>query len=179
MDIDNTHFAGADRGDGFVEGGREPARIVDRADADPALSAGHRGEVDVGIADRLADPAVFGRPAALARDPLLVQLVIEERAVVGEHDQQRDAVAHRRPQRGDAHQEIAVAEHRDRQALAVAQRQSRADRHARPRSDAAAAIGAEKVERVPEIPQMLAPAERQPDHRCRRVGQRRLQRRRQ
>jgi len=97
--------------------------------------------------------------------------------VVGERDQEGNVVAHRGPQRGDPHQEIAVAEHRDRQPIAVAQSQSRTDGHARPRSNAAATIGAEKVERVPEVPQMLAPAERQSDHRHRRAGQRLLQRR--
>src|ERR1700726_1505372 len=93
VDVDDAYFARADRGNGFVEGRQKTARIVDRADAGAALSAGHRGEVDVGITDRLADPAVFDWPAALTGDPLLVQLVIEERAVVREHDEQRDAIA--------------------------------------------------------------------------------------
>ena len=96
-----------------------------------------------GSRDALADPAVLDRPVAHARDALLVHFVVVERAVVGDDDQQRDAVVRRGPERGDAHQEIAVAADRDRQPPAAFERQRRADRDAGPAADAAAAVGAE------------------------------------
>ena len=65
-----------------------------------ALRARQPGNVDVGIGDALADPLVLDRPAAHARDALLVHLVVVEGAVVGDDDQQRNAVVHGRPERG-------------------------------------------------------------------------------
>ena len=55
------------------------------------------------------------------------------------------------PQRGDAHQVIAVAQHRDRQAIAAAHRERRADRHAGAGADAAAAVEADVVQRMLEV----------------------------
>ena len=81
-----------------------------------------------------------------------MQFVVEEGAVVGDHDQQRDVVMRRGPQRGDAHQEIAVAADRDRQPAGAFERQRRADRNAGAAADAAAAVGAEIVERMAERP---------------------------
>ena len=70
---------------------------------------------------------------------------------------------HGGPQRGQPHQVIAVAEHRDGQPLAAAQRQRGADRHARPGADAAAAVEADVVERMLEAAAFAGPAERQAD----------------
>ena len=69
------------------------------------------------------------------------------------------------PERGQAHQIVAVAEHGDRQPIApgVAQRERRAHRHARPRADAAAAVEADVIVRMREAAMLTWPAERQPD----------------
>jgi hypothetical protein len=67
---------------------------------------------------------------------------------------------HRGPQRGDAHQEIAVAADRDRQPPGALERQRRADRNAGAAADAAAAVGADIVERMAERPVRL-PGQRQ------------------
>ena len=79
-------------------------------------------------------------PIAHAGHSFLMQFVVEERAVVGDHDQERNAVMCRRPQRGDAHQEIAIAADRDRQTAAAFERQRCADRNTGPAADAAAAV---------------------------------------
>ena len=55
------------------------------------------GEVDIRFGNPLADPAVFDRTIAHAGDPLLMQFVVEEGAIVGDDDQQRNAVMHRGP----------------------------------------------------------------------------------
>ena len=96
-------------------------------------------------------------PVAHAGDALLVQFVVEERAIVGDHDQQRNAVMRRRPERGHAHQEIAVAADRDRHAAGALQRQRGADGNAGTAADAAAAVGAEIVERMAERPTGAVP----------------------
>jgi hypothetical protein len=57
-----------------------------------------------------------------------VRFVIEERAVVGDDDEERQAVPDRRPERGRSHKKIAVAQYRDRQAPAVGKSKGRADR---------------------------------------------------
>ena len=118
-------------------------------------------EVDVGIADALADPLVLDRPVAHARDALLVHFVVVERAIVGDHDQQRNAVMRRRPERGRAHQEIAVAADADRHAAGAVQRQRRADRDAGAGAEPAAAVRAEKIERMAERPPRAVPRQRQ------------------
>ena len=103
----------------------------------------------------------------IARDALLVHLVVVERAVVGHDDQQRNAVMHRGPERGHAHQEIAVAaDRRSAMRPVPLQRERRADRDAGTGADAAAAVGAEEVERMAERPARAVPRQRQ-------VGERR------
>ena len=135
----------------------EIAGLGDRTEADGALGAAHGGEIDFGIGHALADPFVLDRPVARARHPLLVQLVVIERAIVGEHEQERDFVMHRRPHRGDAHQKIAVAADRDRQPAGAFERQRRADRNARAAADAAAAVGADIIERMTERDPAVVP----------------------
>ena len=134
---------------------------LDRAEAFRALRRSHGGDVDVRLGDSLADPAVLDRAVAHARDALLMQFVIEERAVVGDHEQERDLVVHRGPDRGDAHQEVAVAADRDRHAAGPFQRQRRADRDAGSAADAAAAIGTEVIERMAKRDAGAVPRQRQ------------------
>ena len=111
-----------------------------------ALRACHASKIDVRFGDALADPPIFDRAIAHARHALLMQFVIEERSIIGDHDQQRNAVVRRGPQRGDAHQEVAVATDGDRQPAAVFKRQRSANRNARAAADASATIGTEIVE---------------------------------
>src|SRR5579862_3396776 len=102
-DIDDGDIAGIDFGDGLFQCRREVGRLGDRAKADGALGAAHGGEIDFRFRHALADPLVLDRAVAHARHPLLMQFVVIERAVVGEHEQERDLVMHRGPHRGDAH----------------------------------------------------------------------------
>ena len=67
----------------------------------------------------------------------------------------------RRPERGDAHEIIAVAADRDRQPAGALERQRRADRDAGAAADAAAAVAAEIVERMAERPPGAVPGQRQ------------------
>src|ERR1700730_17299581 len=129
--IDDGALAGVDFGDRLLQRHREIGLLGDRAEADGALGAAHGGEIDFGLRHALADPLVLDRAVAHARHPLLVQLVVIERAIVGEHEQQRDFVMHRGPHRGDAHQKVAVAADRDRQTAGAPRWPRRAARNAR------------------------------------------------
>src|ERR1700693_2791176 len=122
-DIDDGDVAGIDFGDRLLQRRREIGRLGDRAESDGALGTAPGGGVGLGLRHALADPLVLDRAVAHARHPLLVQFVVIERAIVGEHEQQRDLVMHRRPHRRDTHQEIAVAADRDRQATGALERQ--------------------------------------------------------
>src|SRR5262249_15606925 len=73
----------------------------------------------------------------------------------------RDAVVCGRPQRGDAHEVIAIAEERDRDPARPLKRERGADRDAGARTDAGAAITAEVVERMAKIPRLARPTGRQ------------------
>src|SRR6476659_7860069 len=77
-DIDDGDIAGFDRGDCLLEGRDQIVLLEDRAEALRALRARKRSNVDVGLGDALADPAILRRPRADAGDALLMQLVIEE-----------------------------------------------------------------------------------------------------
>src|SRR5579862_6874752 len=112
-DIDHGDAAGIDFGDRLLQGCCKINRLGDRAEADGALGAAHGGEVDLRLRHALADPLVLDRTVAHARHALLVQLVVIERAVVGEHEEERDLVMHGRPYCRAAHQEVAVAADRD------------------------------------------------------------------
>ena len=70
----------------FGDGGGELGRRARRAETDGALAAREHGEVDRRIAHAQADRAVLDRPSAHARHALLMQLVVEERLVVGDDD---------------------------------------------------------------------------------------------
>ena len=95
--------------------GRSASRVTGPKPA-RAWAAGDRREIDLRVVDLLADPFVgsTGRLRSL-RHALLMHLVVVERAVVGDDDQQRNAVMHRGPESRCAHHEIAVAQHRHRQ----------------------------------------------------------------
>src|SRR4029077_7490710 len=75
--IDDRDVTGLDRGDGLRKDRREIARRVDRPKTLRALRAPDAGDVDVGLGNTLADPAVLDRAVAHAGDPLLVQFVVE------------------------------------------------------------------------------------------------------
>jgi hypothetical protein len=49
-----------------------------------------------------------------------MQLVVEERFVVGDDDEHRHAIVDARPKCREAHQIVAIADHRDRQPVAAA-----------------------------------------------------------
>src|SRR2546427_2886342 len=121
--VDHAHLAVHDRAQAILDRLGELIGMGDRADALGALSDGHHREVHVGIADALADPLVLDGPAARDRHALLIRLVVVEGAVVANDEQARDAVVRRGPQRGDAHQVIAVAAQRDGHASGAAQRE--------------------------------------------------------
>src|SRR5665213_2054035 len=150
--VDDGNLALLDRGDSLLKYFDEVFDFIDRAEALRALRARHGGEIDIGLGNALADPAVFDRPVADTGDAFLMQFVVEEGAIIGDHDQKRNVVMRRCPERGDAHEEIPVAADRDRQPPRALERQRRAYRNAGPAADAAAAVGAEIVERVLERP---------------------------
>ena len=60
----------------------------DRPEAAGALGARERRQVDFRVEHLLADPLVVHRPVAHDRHPLLVHLVVVERAIVGHHDRE-------------------------------------------------------------------------------------------
>ena len=83
----------------------------------------------------------------------------------------------RRPQRGAAHQVVAVAKRGDRQPAAAAQGQRGADRHPGPGADPAATVAAERVKRMRHLPGIVGPGERAADQRGRARADRLAQRR--
>ena len=87
----------------------------DRSKRLRTLCARERGEIDVGIGNALADPAVLDRAIAHAGNALLMQFIVEEGAIVGHDQKEGNAVMRRRPERRDTHQEVAVAANRDRE----------------------------------------------------------------
>src|SRR5262245_46759052 len=174
-DIDHRDVARLDRRNRLLEGRHQILRLGDGIEADRALRLAEPGAIDVGIGDALTDPAVLWWPVADARDALLVQLVIEERAIVADHDQQRDAVVHRSPQRSGAHAEVAVAADGDRKPPGALKRQRRADRNAGPAADAAAALRADIVERMMERPGGAVPRQRKVSERHRPLADRSLE----
>src|SRR5882672_7428933 len=162
--VDDAHGALAREAYSFLYRGGKLGDLRHRANSLCALRARHHRDIDVGPADALADPAVLDRPGALLRDALLVQLVVEEGAVVGDQDETGDAVVRRRPQRRVAHEEIAVAHDRHGQPAAAFQGKRCAHGDAGSGSDAASALGADVVERMMEVTVAAVPAERKPRH---------------
>src|SRR3954468_9775546 len=177
--IDNGHLTVLDRRDRLLECRHQIARVNDGVEPDGALRFPQRRAIDVRIRDALADPTVLDRAVADAGDALLVQFVVEERAVVADDDEQRNAVMHRGPDRGCTHEEVAVSADGDRQASRAFERERRAYRHAGPAADAAATLGADVIERMMERPDRTVPGERQVGERHVTVPDRGLERLRQ
>src|SRR5690242_14810282 len=125
--VDDGNRAGLDRGNGLRKRGREIGDGGHRTEALRALRARHGCEIDVGLGNALPDPAVLDGTIAHAGDAFLMQFVVEERAIIGDDDEQRNAVMRRCPERRHAHQEIAVAADSDREAAAVFQCERRTD----------------------------------------------------
>ena len=94
-----------------------------------------------------------------------MHLVVEERAVVGDDVQQRNAVVRRGPDCGCAHEKIAVTADTHRQPSRALERQCGADRDARSAADAATAIGADERQWMVELPECTIPPERQVNER--------------
>ena len=78
-------------------------------------------QIRVRVADVFSDTAVRSRTATHASHPFLVSLVVEVGPVVRDHDQQRQTVVGRSPQRRPAHQVVAVAENGNRHASGARQ----------------------------------------------------------
>jgi hypothetical protein len=95
--------------------------------------------------------------------PLGVHDVVVEGGVVRHHDQQRQPVVRRGPDRGRAHQEVTVAQDRHRQPAAALERERGAHGHPRPGADAGAAVHPQEVQRMVHLQVGTVPAERDPD----------------
>src|SRR5579872_6976373 len=145
--IDHGHAAAFDHLYRLLQGLLQLAGVVARTKSLRAQRLADAGNVDIRVTDALADPLVVHRAAAGNGHPLLVDLVVIERAIIGHDHQQGNAVVHRSPERVAAHHEVAVAANRDRHAIRAFQRQGCADRDARSATDAAAAVRADVVER--------------------------------
>src|ERR1700719_1324986 len=140
--IDHRDLAVLGRRHRLRERGCELFVLRDRPEAARALGTRHAGEIDLRVEHLLADPFVVDRPVAQDRHPLLVYLVIVERAIVGHHDEKGNAVVHRSPERGDGHQEVAVAADPDREPARAFEGKRGTPRDAWPAADATAAVGA-------------------------------------
>src|SRR5262249_55888316 len=99
-DIDHCHLARLDGRDRLLEGRHQITGLGPGIEPDRPLRPPEPRTIDVGIGNALADPAVLRRPIADAGDTLLMQLIVEERTVVADDYQERNAIMHRRPQRG-------------------------------------------------------------------------------
>ena len=89
-----------------------------------------------------------------------MQLVVVERLIVADDDQQRDLVVDARPHRLTAHEEIAVAKDGDREATGVLERQRGANRQTGTGADAAAAVRTDVIERMTKVPALGVVGER-------------------
>src|SRR5262249_20181203 len=88
----DTHVGDCDRGcmgrrNRLLGSGREFFNSCQGSKALCALRPRHPGKIDVGFGNPLTDPTVLHRAMADASHTLLVQLVIEERAIICDHDQ--------------------------------------------------------------------------------------------
>src|SRR5262249_16508238 len=155
--IDDGDLTRVHRGNRFLQNASEIACLGHRTESRGALRSTHGGQIDLRVRHALADPLVFDRAIAGARHPLLMQFVIVEGAVIGKNEQQRNLVMHRGPNCGDAHQEIAVAADRDRQASRAFQRQRGANGNAGAAADPAAAVRADIIERLAEREPAVVP----------------------
>src|SRR5215472_19058290 len=163
--VDDGDLSPFHRFDRLRESDLEIADRGDRPVAPRTLRSSHAGEINLGIAHALADPLVLDRPLAREGDAFLVHLIVVERAIVGDGDEQGNAVVHRSPQCRDSHEEIAVAADGDGQAAGTLERERGTDGNARTAADAPAAVAADEVERMPKRPPAVVPRERQMNER--------------
>src|SRR5262249_25641048 len=115
-----------------------------------ALGTAHGGEIDFGIGHALADPFVLDRPIARARHSLLMQFVVVEGAIIGEHEKERYFVVYGRPDCSHAHQKIDVTADCDRQSSGAFERQRCAHENAGTAAAPAATIRTDIIERMTE-----------------------------
>ena len=120
-----------------------------------------------------------GLAAALPGYACLMDHIVVEEGIVRHHDQQRQPVMRRGPDRGPAHQEVAVTQDGHRQPSAALQRERGAHGHSRPGADARTAVHPQVVQRMVYLEIGAAPAERDPDQAGRRSCERAAQRSRQ
>src|ERR1700682_604200 len=90
-----------------------------------------------------------------------MHLVVVIRAIVGDDDQQWNPIVDGGPDRGRAHQKIAVSANGDRQPARTLERERRADGDSGPGTDASAAIRPEEIERMAERPARAVPPPRE------------------
>ena len=159
--VDHTGATGARRLDGLLERGEEAGRIVDGAQTHRAQRAGHRHEIDLGILDPPADaprcrPSGRGgaRPGPGGARRCGKTGCCTRRTSTG-------CGVRRGPQRGVAHQEVAVTQHRHREAPRTAERESGTDGDPGARADPTAAVVSDEVERVAEVRRARLPGEGQ------------------
>src|SRR5205814_10026862 len=115
----------------LLEGRHEIPRLDHGSKADGALRPPERGAVDIGIRNPLPYPTVLRWAITYARDPLLMELIVEVRAVVADDQNKRDPIVHGRPDRGHAHAEVTVAANPNRQPSRAFERERGANGDAR------------------------------------------------
>src|SRR5215475_6336326 len=158
VEIDHADAARLEHGDALGDRGLDFRRGGDRSDADGTLRLRQLGDVRRRVVHTQPDPTILRLAPARARHGLLMQLVVEIGAVVVDQHQQRDAVAHRGPDRRRTHAEVAVAEHRYGVTAESLQRERRADREPGPGAEPAATVLAEISEPILERPDVDRPA---------------------
>src|SRR5262245_62448360 len=98
-DIDHGHLARLYGRDCLLEAPHQIAALRHGIESDRPLRPPESRTIDVRIGNALTDPAVLRRPIADAGDTLLVQLIVEERTIVADDHQERNAIVHCGPQR--------------------------------------------------------------------------------
>src|SRR5262249_25882574 len=136
---------------------REVVRLDHGAEPLDTLRAGELCKVDVGIHNPLAHATVFNGSTACAGNTLLVLLVVEVGAVIGYHEQRRNAVMGSRPQRRWRHEQRAVADDADDRAARFFRPERRANGERRPGPDTRAAIAPQVRARLLEVPHTRRP----------------------
>ena len=111
--IDKIPAALGNDGGAFFERFHQAVGGGHRRFAVESLGPRHGNQIDVGVIDLLADPTVLRRTATHVRDSLLMQLVVEIRAVIRRHDHYRNVEMSGGPQSVDTHEIIAIADDTD------------------------------------------------------------------
>src|ERR1700676_2288229 len=156
-DVDDSDRTILHRADGLLQRRCERIQALDRAPSPRTLRASDRRKIHIGSRDPLADPFVLDQPVAHTGDAFLMHLVVVVRAIIGDDQQQWNPIVGGSPDRGCAHQKVAVSANGDRQPAGILEREGRADRDARPGTDASAAIRSEEIERMAKRPTRAIP----------------------